>query len=263
MDKALDIPDLAAARVWRDLDFRNDINGLRGLAVLGVVAFHVDRALVPGGFAGVDVFFVISGFLISRIILSERAVGNFSLAMFYAKRAKRILPALLVVASVVWIVGWFRLAPTQFREIGGGLLGNSYFTVNFWFMRLAGIGGYFGGDSSAKPLLASLVAQHRGTVLSHLVGSAAGGVQVQGARHALRHPRHLRRVAGGYCLILTPIDPIGAFYLPWTRAWELALGALLAYREVFLLRAWPYASRRIADVGAGFGVALISALSSS
>ncbi len=153
MDKALDTSDLTAARAGRDLGFRQDINGLRALAVLGVVAFHADRALVPGGFAGVDVFFVISGFLISRIILSECAAGHFSLATFYAKRAKRILPALLVMLAAVWVVGWFRTAPTQFRDIGGGLLGNSYFTVNFWLLRLAGVGGYFGGDSSARPLL--------------------------------------------------------------------------------------------------------------
>ena len=76
-----------------------DINGLRALAVIGVVAFHADRAWLPGGFVGVDIFFVISGFLISRIILAECAAGHFSLAMFYAKRAKRILPALLVVVS--------------------------------------------------------------------------------------------------------------------------------------------------------------------
>ena len=153
MDKALDTPDLIAARAGAALDFRNDINGLRALAVIGVVAFHADRAWVPGGFAGVDVFFVISGFLISRIILAECAAGRFSLAMFYAKRAKRILPALLVAVSFVWIVGWFRAAPTQFRDIGGDMLGNSYFTVNFWLMRLAGVGGYFGANSAAKPLL--------------------------------------------------------------------------------------------------------------
>ena len=61
----------------------------------------------------------------------------------------------------------------------------------------------------------------------------------------------------GYCVVLTPIDPIGAFYLPWTRAWELALGALLAYREVFLLNRWPYPSRGLANLGAALGVALI------
>ena len=182
------------ARRWRDLDFRTDINGLRALAVIGVVAFHADRALLPGGFSGVDVFFVISGFLISRIILSECAVGHFSLAMFYAKRAKRILPALLVVAAAVWIVGWFRAAPTQFRDIGGGLLGNSYFTVNFWLLRLAGVGGYFGADSATKPLLhlwSLSIEEQFYLVWSVLVfGPAPAGP----ALSAVRHPRDFRRI---------------------------------------------------------------------
>ncbi|HKN30032.1 MAG TPA: acyltransferase family protein [Roseiarcus sp.] len=256
MDKALDTPDLAAARVWRDLEYRGDINGLRALAVLGVVAFHADRALVPGGFAGVDVFFVISGFLISRIVLSECAVGHFSLSAFYAKRAKRILPALLVVVSAVWIVGWFRAAPIQFRDIAGGLVGNSYFTVNFWLMRLAGVGGYFGADSSAKPLLHlwSLSIEEQFYLVWSVLLLAV--FKLNG--------RLLPSVILGifvasfvYCVVLTPINPVGAFYLPWTRAWELALGALLAYREVFFLRQWPYPSRRLADIGAGLGVALI------
>ena len=256
MDKALDTPDIAAARAGRDLGFRKDINGLRALAVLGVVAFHADRTLVPGGFAGVDVFFVISGFLITRIILSECAAGRFSLTMFYAKRARRILPALILVVSLVWIVGWFRAAPTQFRDIGGGLLGNSYFTVNFWLLRLAGVGGYFGPDSSAKPLLHlwSLSIEEQ----FYLVWSV-----LLFALFRLTRKLVLAVVVGIFlasltaCVILTPIDPIGAFYLPWTRGWELALGALVAYREVFLLEAWPYPARNVANIGAGLGVALM------
>ena len=256
VDQVLDTPDLAAASRRQDLDFRKDINGLRALAVLGVVAFHADRSFLPGGFAGVDVFFVISGFLISRIILSECAVGHFSIPMFYAKRAKRILPALLLVVSAVWIVGWFRAAPTQFRDIGGGLLGNSYFTVNFWLLRLAGVGGYFGADSATKPLLHlwSLSIEEQ----FYLVWSV-----LVAALHRLT-PRLLPfvilaifAVSFGYCVILTLIDPIAAFYLPWTRAWELALGALVAYREVFLLRRWPYPSRDLTNLGAALGVALI------
>ncbi len=256
MDKALDIPDRAAARDWSKLEFRRDINGLRALAVLGVVAFHADRGLVPGGFAGVDVFFVISGFLITRIILSECAVEHFSLWTFYAKRAKRILPALLVVVSAVWIVGWFRTAPVQFRDIGGGLLGNSYFTINFWLMRLAGVGGYFGADSSTKPLLHlwSLSIEEQFYLVWSVLLLAVFRL----------NKRLLPFVIVGiflasfaYCVVLTPINSIGAFYLPWTRAWELALGALLAYREVFFLRQWPYPARWIADIGAGLGVALI------
>jgi peptidoglycan/LPS O-acetylase OafA/YrhL len=256
LDKALDTSDLTAVRVWRDLEFRGDINGLRALAVLGVVAFHADRRLLPGGFAGVDVFFVISGFLISRIILSECAAGQFSLSAFYAKRAKRILPALLVVVSAVWTVGWFRAAPIQFRDIGGGLLGDSYFTVNFWLMRLAGVGGYFGADSSAKPLLHlwSLSIEEQ----FYLVWSVLLLAVFKLNNRLLPFVILTILVASfAYCVVLTPINPIGAFYLPWTRAWELAVGALLAYREVFFLRQWPYPSRLLADIGAGLGVALI------
>ena len=256
MDKALDTPDLTAARAGRDLGFRQDINGLRALAVLGVVAFHADRALVPGGFAGVDVFFVISGFLISRIILSECAAGHFSLATFYAKRAKRILPALLVMLAAVWVVGWFRTAPTQFRDIGGGLLGNSYFTVNFWLLRLAGVGGYFGGDSSARPLLHlwSLSIEEQFYLVWSVLLLAAFRLNARLLPLAILG---IFAASFAYCVVLTPLDPIGAFYLPWSRAWELALGALLAYREVFLLAGWPYPSRRLADLGAGLGVVLI------
>ena len=238
LDKALETPDLIAARAAAALDFRDDINGLRALAVLGVVVFHADRAWLPGGFVGVDIFFVISGFLISRIILSQCAAGRFSLAMFYARRAKRILPALLVVVSFVWIVGWFMAAPTQFREIGGGLLGNSYFTVNFWLLRLAGVGGYFGADATVKPLLHlwSLSIEEQ----FYLVWSVLLLALFKLERRLvfiviLGAVRRLVRVQR----FLTPIDPIAAFYLPWTRGWELALGALLAYREVFWLEAPP------------------------
>ena len=257
MDKALDIPDIAAARAGRGLDFRKDINGLRALAVLGVVAFHADRALVPGGFAGVDVFFVISGFLISRIILSECAAGRFSLPMFYAKRARRILPAMLVVVCCVWIVGWFRAAPTQFRDIGGGLLGNSYFTVNFWLLRLAGVGGYFGADSSTKPLLhlwslsieeqfylvwSVLLLALFGLRRSLLAAVIVGDLSCFAGR--LRHPdadRSDRR-------ILSPLD---------ARHGSSRSARCIAYREVFLLDALPYPARKVANIGAGLGVALM------
>ena len=256
LDKALDTPDLIAARAGATLDFRTDINGLRALAVIGVVAFHADRAWLPGGFVGVDIFFVISGFLISRIILAECAAGRFSLAMFYAKRAKRILPALLAVVSFVWIVGWCRTAPTQFRDIGGDLLGNSYFTVNFWLMRLAGVGGYFGADTAAKPLLHlwSLSIEEQ----FYLVWSVLL-LTLFKLNERLVPVVILSIFAASFVfsIVLTQSDPIGAFYLPWTRAWELALGALIAYREVFWLEALPYPSRRIANIGAGFGVALM------
>ncbi|MGO8739521.1 acyltransferase family protein [Rhodoblastus sp.] len=239
-------------------DFRPDINGLRALAVLGVVAFHASRGLLPGGFAGVDVFFVISGFLITRIILSEREAQKFSLLFFYAKRAKRILPALLVVTAFVWGVGWLWADPRLFREIGGHIEGSSYFTVNLWLLRAAAIGGYFGMDSATKPLLHlwSLSIEEQfylfwpATVLllfaarRRFIGS---GVAV------------ILALSLAFCLYETPNDPSAAFYLLWSRAWELALGALLAWREVFILHRAPHPERPWADVGAGLGVALICA----
>jgi len=256
LDKALETPDLIAARAGARLDFRDDINGLRALAVLGVVVFHADRAWLPGGFAGVDIFFVISGFLISRIILSQCAAGRFSLRMFYARRAKRILPALLLAVSFVWIVGWFMAAPTQFREIGGGLLGNSYFTINFWLMRLAGVGGYFGADSTVKPLLHlwSLSIEEQFYLVWSILLLALFRL---GRRLVLVVILSLFVASFAASVVVTPIDPIAAFYLPWTRGWELALGALLAYREVFWLKALPYPSRKVADIGAGLGIALM------
>jgi peptidoglycan/LPS O-acetylase OafA/YrhL len=163
---------------------------------------------------------------------------------------------MLVAVSVVWIVGWFRAAPTQFRDIGGGLLGNSYFTVNFWLLRLANVTGYFGADSSTKPLLHlwSLSIEEQ----FYLVWSV-----LLLALFKLNRRLLLFFIAGVFlaslaaCLVLTPIDPVAAFYLPWTRAWELALGALLAYREVFLIGDLPYPGRRSADIGACLGVALM------
>jgi peptidoglycan/LPS O-acetylase OafA/YrhL len=152
LDKALKTPDRIAARAAAALDFRDDINGLRALAVLGVVEFHADRAWLPGGFSGVDVFFVISGFLISRIILTECVAGRFSLTMFYAKRARRILPALILVVSFVFVLGWFRADPLTYRDIGYHLMGNSYFTANFWILHETATGGYFAPDAAGKPL---------------------------------------------------------------------------------------------------------------
>jgi peptidoglycan/LPS O-acetylase OafA/YrhL len=256
LDKALETPDLIAARAGAKLDFRDDINGLRALAVLGVVVFHADRAWLPGGFAGVDIFFVISGFLISRIILAQCAAGRFSLAMFYARRAKRILPALLVAVSFVWVVGWFMAAPTQFRDIGGGLLGNSYFTINFWLMRLAGVGGYFGADATTKPLLHlwSLSIEEQFYLVWSVLLLALFKLE---RRLVLIVILSVFGASFAFSVALTSVDPIAAFYLPWTRAWELALGALIAYREVFWLDALPYPSRRIANIGAGAGIALM------
>jgi len=247
--------DISAAE--KALKFRDDIQGLRALAVLGVVIFHMHRGWLPGGFCGVDVFFVISGFLISRIILAECASGQFSLARFYERRAKRILPALIVVAAFVGAFGWARSDPAQYHEIGAHMMGNSYFTVNFWLIRQA-IEGYFAPDALSKPLLHlwSLSIEEQFYLGWALL---APGLFFFGRRTAALGVLAIFAASLVYCLVLTTISPVDAFYLPWTRGWELALGTLLALREVFYLKRLPYPSRAAANAGAAVGVALILA----
>lgn len=111
-----------------DNEYRSDVDGLRAIAVLAVVAYHAFPRHVSGGFIGVDVFFVISGFLISRIILREvNATGDFSLKDFYARRARRIFPALIVVLATVLLIGWFILLSDEYLRVGQHVVAASLF----------------------------------------------------------------------------------------------------------------------------------------
>ncbi|HHQ9289969.1 TPA: acyltransferase family protein [Legionella anisa] len=115
------------------LNYRPDIDGLRAIAVLSVVGFHVFPTLIKGGFIGVDIFFVISGFLISSIILNNLTNNNFSIFKFYSRRIKRIFPALLITLLACLIVGWFILFPHEFAQLGKHVLGGAGFFSNFTF----------------------------------------------------------------------------------------------------------------------------------
>ena len=130
--------------------YRADIDGLRALAVLSVIGFHVFPQLVPGGFIGVDIFFVISGFLISTILLEHFENGDYSLGWFYARRIKRIFPALILVLIANFILGWFFALPDQYRQLGKHLAGASSFITNFLLWHES---GYFDSAAEAKPLL--------------------------------------------------------------------------------------------------------------
>lgn len=249
--------DIAPARPAHH-DFRPDINGLRALAVLGVVAFHAQHNWLPGGFAGVDVFFVISGFLITRIILSEREAQKFSLAAFYAKRAKRILPALLLVTFSVYGLGWLWADPHRFRVIAGHIEASSFFTVNLTLLRESASGGYFASDSNAIPLLHlwSLAIEEQFYLFWPALMLAAS---LLGRRFIGPTIAVIAALSLAFGLYETPRDPTAAFYLPWGRAWELALGGLLAWREVFVLHRAPHPPKPWSEIGAGLGVALILA----
>ena len=205
-------------------DYRPDIDGLRALAVLSVVCFHAVPGLPPGGFVGVDIFFVISGYLISTIIFANLDSGTFSFADFYARRIKRIFPALLLVLIACLIFGWFAQLADEYRALGKSVVAGIGFVSNFV---LWGESGYFDRAASAKPLLhlwslgieeqfylawpllAWLAAKRRHGVLLLTVGVIVASM--------------VANVVG------MGRDSIGAFYSPLTRAWELSIGSLLAW----------------------------------
>jgi peptidoglycan/LPS O-acetylase OafA/YrhL len=245
--------DALASKPRAHHEFRPDINGLRAIAVLSVVAFHAGLP-APGGFVGVDIFFVISGFLISRIILSERAAGDFSLLDFYGKRVKRILPALLLTLFATWVAGWILFNPMQYRQMGGHMEASSYFSVNLWLYRqAAGPAAYFDGKSRLMPLLHlwSLSIEEQFYLIwpALLVGLFK-------IRRLLTPAIILILLASlAFCIVMTTVNSTVAFYLLSARAWELALGALLAQREVFSDPRPP--SRLAANLRAGLGIFLM------
>lgn len=131
-------------------EYRADIDGLRAIAVLLVVGYHAYPGRVPGGFIGVDVFFVISGFLITGIILHEAKDERFSFVRFYLRRCRRILPALALVLLGTWLIGFATLTGPEFQNLGSHVLAGSTFTSNFLLLRET---GYFDGPGGYKPLL--------------------------------------------------------------------------------------------------------------
>jgi peptidoglycan/LPS O-acetylase OafA/YrhL len=131
-------------------NYRKDVDGLRSLAIIAVLIFHGFPKVLPGGFIGVDIFFVISGFLISGIILREIKNENFSFAIFYARRFRRLLPALLLVLLATFVGGYFLFLPDEFRALGKHFMGAGGFVANLMLWKEA---GYFDSAANTKPLL--------------------------------------------------------------------------------------------------------------
>ncbi|MEF1337667.1 acyltransferase, partial [Vibrio rotiferianus] len=132
------------------MNFRSDINGLRAIAVISVVLFHFNPEILPGGFAGVDVFFVISGFLMTSIIFRGLENSNLSIVNFYISRANRIIPALAILCLVIMIFGWFYLTPLDFKTLGKHVSGSIRFISNSMYLKES---GYFDVSANSKWLL--------------------------------------------------------------------------------------------------------------
>jgi peptidoglycan/LPS O-acetylase OafA/YrhL len=203
--------------------YRAEIDGLRAVAVLGVLLYHASVSAIPGGFVGVDVFFVISGYLITGIINDDCRKGTFSFLGFYGRRARRIFPALIVVLACSLAAGWFILLPIDYEALSRQAVASALFVPNFLFWSEA---GYFDRSAISKPLLHlwSLGIEEQFYLLwpMILVGVAR--------KRALSISFLILVTACSFalCVYLTSTNPASAFYLPQSRAWELSLGALIA-----------------------------------
>jgi len=206
------------------LQYRADIDGLRAIAIVPVVLYHAGVAPFGGGFVGVDVFFVISGYLITSLITSEMEVGRFSVLEFYQRRIRRIFPALFTVMAFCAMVGWFILAPDDYMALGQSIFATTLFSSNVFFWRHS---GYFDVPASESPLLHtwSLAVEEQFYAVFPLYLNLLSRFVPR-----LRIPVTLTICLISFCVnaISVRSHPSAAFYLAPQRIWELLLGGLLA-----------------------------------
>lgn len=207
--------------------YRPDIDGLRAIAVLAVVCSHAFPTLLPGGFVGVDVFFIISGFLISDIIISQLHNGSFCFSTFYARRIRRIFPALILVMVASSFFGWFALFPDEYMKLGKHVLGGAAFISNFILWNEV---SYFDTAAETKPFLHlwSLGIEEQFYIVWPvlLVLARNREISVLAIMLTLALISFIVNIAGVVSF------PSATFYFPTSRAWELMMGALLAYLAV-------------------------------
>lgn len=235
----------------RDLAYRADIDGLRAVAVLSVVAFHAFPRGVRGGFIGVDVFFVISGFLISTIIFQGLESGRFSVATFYRRRIQRIFPSLLLVLWATLALGWCVLLVGEYTQLGRHVAAGAGFVSNFQLWREA---GYFDASAEQKPLLHlwSLGIEEQFYLLWPITLLLAWRVRRRvGIVLALT-------AAASFALATSGADDaVATFYSPLTRIWELVVGGLLGYWMLARRGAAMVDDHRAANALSVIGAALL------
>lgn len=233
--------------------YRRDIDGLRALAIVPVVLFHAFPDLLPGGFIGVDIFFVISGYLISGVLMQQLQSGRFSIRTFYAHRVRRIFPALIVVLLSTFALGWLFAMPDDLKLIGKHMVTGAGFIQNVTLLREA---GYFDVASETKPLLHlwSLAIEEQFYLVYPLVLWALWRVRAK----VLPSLVVLTALSFLACVAWTRSAPGEAFFLPHTRMWELLAGGLLAARMTQSNRSAEPASTRAQDVGALAGLGLVA-----
>ncbi|MBL0930915.1 MAG: acyltransferase [Alphaproteobacteria bacterium] len=229
--------------------YRPDIDGLRAIAVLAVVAFHASPQRITGGFVGVDVFFVISGFLISTIIYENLAEGRFSLSEFYARRIRRIFPALILVLGVCAAMGWIALFADEYAQLGRHIAAGAGFASNFILWSES---GYFDNAAATKPLLHlwSLGIEEQ----FYIVWPAIVYLAWRGRLSILLSLAICATASFYWNAAHLGRDAIAVFYSPLTRAWELLSGGLLAWLSI---KGFRISETTIVNLASVTGAALI------
>jgi peptidoglycan/LPS O-acetylase OafA/YrhL len=208
--------------------YRADIDGLRALAVLSVVSFHAFPNMLKGGFIGVDIFFVISGFLISTIIFENLERDSFSFVEFYSRRIKRIFPALLLVLIACYTFGWFVLLADEYKQLGKHIAGGAGFVSNFLFWKES---GYFDNAADTKPLLHlwSLGIEEQFYIVWPLLLWFAWKQRL----NLLTITLTVLIISFALNINKVHSNVVAVFYSPQTRFWELLTGSVLAYITLY------------------------------
>ena len=227
--------------------FRTDIQGLRALAIIPVLLFHSYKDWMPGGFVGVDIFFVISGYLITRIILKEIGENRYSVLGFYQRRVVRLFPALFILLVATFLAGVVTFPPQQLAALGSSAVAALLFVANLFYLRTT---DYFGQSAEYLPLI------HTWSLAVEEQFYIAFPLLVYLLRKKPRVLLITTCVIAGIsllmCIYVLGISPKAAFYLPFTRAYELLIGALVAIG----LSNWS-ASQRTRDVLSLIGILLL------
>ncbi|HEV7856296.1 MAG TPA: acyltransferase family protein, partial [Herminiimonas sp.] len=265
-DSALLVPTQVTLSHHLHASYRRDIDGLRALAVLSVVIYHAFPQLLRGGFAGVDIFFVISGFLISGIIFKNLERGDFSFADFYGRRIRRIFPALTLMMGSCLAFGWFALLPGEFATLGQHVIAGVGFLSNILLWRE---NGYFNIASDLKPLLHlwSLGIEEQFYLFWPVIALVAYRRKVSLINIAI----FLALASFVINVAVIDIKPAATFFLLPSRLWELMAGSILAYVTLYqddatkrrlkqLLRILPddgAGNMRLANLASGVGLLLL------
>ena len=234
--------------------YRPDIDGMRAVAVLSVVVYHAFPILVPSGFIGVDMFFVISGFLITLILINNANSGSLSILDFYSRRIKRIIPALLVVFISCLTLGWFALLADEFQQLGAHVVAGIGFVSN---LVLWSEDGYFDNASETKTLLHlwSLGIEEQFYIAWPLIV----GFFCRRKLNLLGCILLLLVASFSYNIYLINIDATATFYSPLTRVWELLAGSLLAFVTINRspIQSGHTAHNIYRNISSGIGLSLI------